>query len=208
MKKVIFTWLVIFIIWSIYRFSFFFPEWVDELLVKPIVFLGPVFFYLREEKKKPASIGLAKGKIFADLYIGFFLAFLFALEGLLANFVKYGRLSFAPLLPLKGAGILFYLFLSLATAFTEEVLGRGFLFSRILANTRDTLQAAVYSSLLFVALHLPIALRNLSSWTLIVYLGSVFILSMANSLIFRVRKTLTLPILIHAFWNMTVALYL
>ena len=208
MKKVIHTWAVIFIVWSLYRFSFFFPEWLDELIVKPLVFLGPVVYLLKKEKKGLDSIGIKEENFFKDLYWGVFLGILFAIEGLLANYLKYGQFSFAPLLPLQGAGILVYIFLSLATAFSEEILGRGFLFTRILKDSKDTFKAAVYSSLLFACLHLAIAFKNLSSLTLVIYLVSVFILSMANSIIFSVRKSLTLPILIHVFWSMTVALYL
>jgi len=133
---------------------------------------------------------------------------LFAIEGLAANWLKYGKFSFAPILDLESWGILGVLGLSLATAFSEEILGRGFLFTRIFKDSKDTLKAAVYSSILFVCLHLPIAFKNLSSLTLVIYLFSVFILGIANSIIFSARKTLTLPILIHVFWNMTVALYL
>ena len=208
MKRVLGVWLIIFILWSIYRFLFFFPEWVDELLVKPLVFLGPVFFLLKKEKKSLSSLGIKNDNFFADLKIGVFLGGVFALEGLLANFLKYGRFSFAPILPLKGGGILFYLFLSLATSFSEEVLGRGFLFARLFKIWASLFKAATFSSILFLFLHLPIAFKNLSSWTLFIYLLSVFILGIANSLIFNLRKTLVLPILVHAFWNMTVALYL
>ena len=38
MKKVVNVWLVIFIVWALYRYSFFFLEWVDELIFKPLVF--------------------------------------------------------------------------------------------------------------------------------------------------------------------------
>jgi len=208
MKKTLSVWLVIFIVWSIYRIFFFFPEWVDELIVKPLIFLGPIVYILKKEKKDCASIGIKKGNLFADIYLGIFLGVLFASEGLVANYIKYGKFSFAPILPLQGFGILIYIFLSLATAFSEEILGRGFLFARLAKEFKNNLQAAIYSSLLFVCLHLPIAFKNLSSTTLTIYLLSVFILGVTNSLLFSVRKTLTLPILIHVFWNMTVALYL
>lgn len=208
MKKVVLVWLFVLVVWYLYRTFFFFPEWVDEVLVKPLVFLGPIVYLLKKEKKDLSSLGIKKGNLFADLYLGIFLGFLFALEGLLANWLKYGRFSFAPILNLKGMGILVYIFLSLATSFSEEILGRGFLFKRIFEKSKNLSQAAVYSSLLFLCLHLPIAFKNLSSPALIIYLLSVFILGVANSLIFNLRKTLTLPILIHTFWNMTVALYL
>lgn len=208
MRKVLRTWFLIFIVWSLYRAFFFFPEWVDELLLKPIVFLGPVFYHLKKEKKSWMEVGIRKGNLYGDIYLGLFLGFVFALEGLAANYLKYGRFSFATILALKGRGILFYLILSLATSFSEEVLGRGFFFTNLYKKSKETMLSAVGSSLLFLSLHLPIAFINLSSWTLIVYLLSVFILGVINSFLFKIRKTVTLPILVHCFWNMTVALYL
>lgn len=208
MKKAFRVWLFIFISWSIYRLFFIFPEWIDELVIKPVVFLGPILYLLNKEKKGINDIGLKKGHLFNDIYLGLFLGVLFALEGLVANYLKYGRFSFAPLLPLKGTGVLIYIFLSLGTAFSEEILGRGFLFKRMFEESKNVFKAAGYSSFLFLCLHLPVAFMNLSSWTLIVYLISVFILGMINSFLFKIRKTLTVPILVHAFWNMTVALYL
>lgn len=208
MKKVLRIWFLIFIVWAFYRAFFFFPEWVDELIFKPIIFLGPIAYILKKEKKSWTSLGLKKGNLFGDIYLGIFLAFLFGFEGLVANFLKYGRFSFAPLLPLKGTGVLFYLFLSLATSFSEEILGRGYFFGQIFKESKDIFLSAIGSSLLFLGLHLPIAFINLSSWTLVVYLFSVFVLGVVNSLLFKIRKTITLPVLVHSFWNMTVALYL
>lgn len=208
MKKVFYIWLLIFVFWTAYRFLFVLPEWIDELIFKPIIFLGPVFYLVKKEKKKWASVGIKTGNLFVDIYLGIFLGLLFALEGLVTNYVKYGQFSFAPLVRLQGAGLLIYVFLSLMTAISEEILGRGFFFTRIFNENNNFLKAVFYSSLLFMGLHLPIALKNLSSWTLIIYLFSVFVLGAVNSLIFDLRKSLTLPILIHAFWNMTVALYL
>ena len=53
-----------------------------------------------------------------------------------------------------GMGML--IFLSFATAFSEEVLSRGFVFTRLVEGKKGVIYAAVLSTLMFVVLHLPI----------------------------------------------------
>ena len=45
-------WAVILIVWSIYRAYFKLPEWFDEFIAKPIVFVLPVFIYIKTVEKK------------------------------------------------------------------------------------------------------------------------------------------------------------
>jgi len=71
-------------------------------------------------------------------------------------------------------------------------------------------KASFFSSLLFLLLHLPIVffVLKFSGLTLVIYLFSVFVLSLVNCFLFRLRGSLLAPLLVHAFWNMTIALYL
>ncbi len=100
--------------------------------------------------------------------------------------------------------------LSLATAFSEELLSRGFIFNRIHEKTKNLPYASFISTLLFVLLHVPILVTTLKfqGVTLILFFATDFILGMANSLLFYNTGSLVAPILVHIFWNMTVALYL
>ena len=45
-------WAVILIIWSVYRAKFRLPEWLDEFIAKPLVFILPVYYYIRKIEKK------------------------------------------------------------------------------------------------------------------------------------------------------------
>lgn len=215
MKHQVFgVWFIIFIIWAFYRAHFHFPEWMDEFIVKPFVFVLPILFIvLVREKKKLGELGLAPKKrdFFLDLYIGVVIGILFALEGLLINFLKYGKFSFLPLgaVALSG-GILPFLMVNLATSVWEEILGRGYLFKRLYQVSQNQWWAAVSSSFLFLLLHIPIMFTqlHLTETSLIVYPISIMVLGIANCYLFAFRGSLTLPILIHTFWNMTVALYL
>lgn len=206
MNKVLKIWLCVFIPWTIYRIFFRFPEWVDEFLVKPAIF---ILLPLNLSGFKVFPGFEKRRKVFEDVIIGISVGFVFAFSALLANKAKYGSFLFSSALPLYGTGIVLYLFLSLATSVSEEVLGRGFIFNE-LKKTRGVFPSALFSSLFSLSLHLPIIFTqlNLAGITLATFLASVFLLSMVNAYLYQNRGSLVLPILIHLFWNMSVALYL
>lgn len=213
-RQVFLVWFGIFFIWAVYRATFQLPEAIDELLIKPLVFVAPIIFVVWIWENKPLkSLGLKfkpRG-LLIDLYIGVVMGILLAVEALLANYFKYGKFSFAPIAALYLAGgVGRFLFLNMATSFSEEVLARGYLYKRLYKESHEQLASAIVASCLFTIIHLPIMFTrlHLSGNALIFYPLSIFTMGMVNSYIFTLRGTLALPILIHTFWNMTVSLYL
>lgn len=204
-------WFLIFIVWTIYRMKGTFPEWVDEIGIKPGVFVLPVFAWvLLKERRTLSSIGLTLKNFFHEIYLGLGIGALFGAEGVVVNFIKYGTFSFVPTLAIASFGIFPFLIYSLSTAFAEEVLGRGFIYGRLYEANKNQLKSALIASFLFLLLHIPILFTqlNLAGPSLLVYVLSVFLLGITNCYLYGVRKSLVVPILIHIFWNATVALYL
>lgn len=203
-------WGWILLIWCVYRAVFKFPEWTDEFIAKPLVFVAPVLWYvLVKEKRKLDSLGLTTKNIFNSVYIGLGFGLVFAIEGLMAHMMKYGKFEVMPIAAFHTYGF-FLIVISLATAFTEELLSRGFVFNRIYEKTKNLPYAATIGALMFVALHVPILATSnqLHGVTLILFFVTDVILALANSLLFSTTNSLVAPILVHLFWNMTVALYL
>ena len=52
-QKALNLWAVVLIVWAIYRAKFKLPEWFDEFVAKPIVFVLPVYYYIQKIEKKP-----------------------------------------------------------------------------------------------------------------------------------------------------------
>jgi hypothetical protein len=100
--------------------------------------------------------------------------------------------------------------ISLATAISEEVLSRGFVFGRIYEKTKNLPYSAFMGSILFILLHVPILVtsNHLTGMTLVLFFVTDFVLAFANSMLYATTGSLVAPILVHIFWNMTVALYL
>lgn len=216
MKKqaVFIVWFIIFLTWAFYRAYFNLPEWIDEFVAKPVIFAFPILYLvLIREKGDLSELGLKPSpkEFMTDLYFGVFLGVLFALEGLGANYLKYGNFSFSPSQALKvtsGVGVFFLI--NLMTSVWEEILGRGYLYQRLYKITNNQFSASLTSSFLFLLLHVPIMFTrlHLTGSSLIIYPISILLLGITNCYLFSLRGSLTLPILLHAFWNMTVALFL
>lgn len=204
-------WGWILLTWSLYRYFVKLPEAFDEFVAKPLVFAVPVLWYVfKKEKRDLTSLGLVTKNVFTSLYVGLGFGFVFALEGIAANAIKYGKIQINPISALDQYGLGVLLVLSFATAFSEELLNRGFLFSRILEKSKSLPYASILSTVLFVLLHVPILVTTLKlqGMTLVLFFVTDFILGLANSLLYYNTRSLLAPILVHVFWNMTVALYL
>lgn len=204
-------WGWIALTWALYRYFLRLPEWADEFIFKPLVFVLPVVWYVLKKERRPfSSLGLTGKNLFTSIYIGLGFGFVFALEGLAANAIKYGRLQINPIAAFEQYGMVALLLLSLSTAFSEELLSRGFIFNRIWEKTKNLPYASIVSTVLFVLLHVPIliAMHKLQGVTLVLFFITDIILGLANSLLFATTASLVAPILVHLFWNMTVALYL
>lgn len=210
-NPVIQLWAWIALAWFLYRYFVKLPEWADEFIFKPLAFVVPVLWYVRrKEKLSLGSLGLTGKNFFNALYIGVGFGFVFALEGIAANAIKYGKLQISPIAAFEQYGLILLLLLSGATAFSEELLSRGFVFNRLFARTKNLPYASLVSTLLFVFLHVPILVTSLKlqGMTLVLFFITDLVLGLANSLLFFNTGSLLAPILVHVFWNMTVALYL
>jgi membrane protease YdiL (CAAX protease family) len=204
-------WAWILLAWGLYRYFIKLPEWTDEFFFKPLVFVVPVVWYvLKKERRTLESLGLTGKKFMSSVYIGLGFGMMFALEGILTNSIKNGTLAIKPITALAENGLIPLLIISLATAFSEEVLNRGFIFKRLFESTKNIYYSVGLSSLMFVFLHIPILVTSthLNGPTLLLFVVTNLIIACINSLLFVSTGSLVAPILVHVFWNMTVALYL
>jgi membrane protease YdiL (CAAX protease family) len=211
-QKVLNLWAIILIVWSIYRSKFSFPEWLDEFIAKPLVFILPVYLYIKKIERRDffSSLWLTTKNIFKDIYLGIFIGLVFVVSALFSNYVKHGGFSFtATIIASTSQKLSAVFFIALATGFTEEILSRGFILKRLYEESRNVYSSAFISSILFFILHIPILFTNvkLTGSLLLLFMITDLILSLANSFIFLERKSLILPILIHAFYNMAIVLY-
>ncbi len=209
LQRVLNVWAIVLIIWSVYRTKLLLPEWFDELIAKPLVFILPVYYSIKHFEQKPffQQIWLKKKTILTDTYTGVFVGLIFIVAAFFSNYIRLGNLSFIEGVlntNLVVAGIL-----TLATAISEEILSRGFILKRLYEESSNMYSSSLIASTLFLVLHIPIlfTIPNLSGSLLLLFLATDFILSLVNSFIFLDRKSLLAPILIHAFYNFAILFY-
>lgn len=209
LKEVIGLYTFIFLVWGCYRFLFRLPSEIEELIIKPLVWLLPVFWILKGQKELLASIGWRISNLFKSLYLGIGLGIIFAIEGLIANNLKYGQLNLVKIPNLTSDLLIFSLFVSLVTAICEETVFRGFIFSRLSMVFKNEWLANIISSLGWVLIHLPIAIFVLhyAPEQIFVYLLLIFIFGFASCLVYGQTKTILASVLLNLFWAWPINLF-
>ena len=195
------------LVWVLYRIFFRFPEEIEELFIKPLVWLLPLFFLLRKEKLGVSSLGITTKNIFSSTYFVLALGIGFALEGVVINVIKYGGISFSANL---GQATFLTLFgLSLATAFVEETVFRGYLFNRVCKATGNERFANLSTSLVWGLLHLPIAVLwwKVGFAQALGYFILITIFGIGSSFVFARTQNVISSILLHVFWSWPIILF-
>ncbi len=209
-KHVFALFSFIFVVWAFYRF---FPEilpaWVDELILKPLFWVLPTFWLVRRvEKEKLSSLGFTMKNFWPSLYWGIGLGVVLALEGLLTNIFKYRGLNLVNL-NYSAWDFLGVVVLSFVTAFSEETVFRGYIFSRLSRLWKSEWLASVVSAFLFALIYLPVAIFVLSyrPAVMLVYLFFVFVYGFASTFVFARTGNIISSILLHVFWSWPIILF-
>jgi len=199
------VYLVIF--WGFYRLLFKLPEEVEEVVIKPIMWLLPMFYLLRKEKADLSSIGLTTKNFFPSIYFSVTLGFVFAVEGFLINIVKYKGINFSA--NLASNSLTSALLISFITALSEELTFRGYIFGRIWHILKNELWANIITSFLWALVHIPIALfwwqLSLAGVLSFIFLTTIF--GMASALIYARTKNIVSSILLHVFWEWPIVFF-
>jgi membrane protease YdiL (CAAX protease family) len=195
------TWGIIVILWSLYRANFpQLPLWFNEILAKPVVFLIPIYFYLKNFLKVDnflLGVGFPKKNILKEVLFSLFLVLFIIGIGILTFIYSDSvKLSYFSAVNFNKLAVIFVL--AVATATVEEVLGRGFLFNYLYKFSKSFIASLLLSSSLFFILYLPGALSsNVSGPDLFLNLLFNFSLSFVAGTLFYLRKNLFAAIAIH-----------
>lgn len=210
LKHVFALFSYIFVVWAIYRyFPEMLPVWVEEVILKPLAWLIPTFWLVKKIEKLPlASLGLTKINLFPSIYWGIGLGIVFSLEGVLTNMLKYGGLNLEVLqyTPLAFLGAIT---LSFVTAFSEELVFRGYIFNRLNQIWKKELLANIVSAFLFVLIHLPIGIFVLgyTPAVMMVFLFLVLIFGIGSAFVFARTGNIVSSILLHVLWSWPIVLF-
>lgn len=204
LKALLIIYCLILIAWTIYHGSTSFPEYVDELLAKPIIWTFPVFIVMFLKKIRFSSLNFSTPTsrvILISLISGILLVLLQIIPNSLKGpiHLKIG-LGFQPFILL--------IFSYLGTAVSEEILFRGFLLQQI-RQRFSAFVSVTLTSLMFSIIHIPILLlaNHLISFDLIIGMYVIFASGVIFGALFLYNKTLWSPIIAHFILDVLLSIF-
>ena len=199
------TYLII--VWCFYRFLFKLPDDIEELIVKPVLWLVPILLLLKKEKLGLTSLGITLRNLFPAIYLSLGLGALFVMEALIINFLKYGGFNFGA--NIGSASFTATLGLSFATAVSEETAFRGYLFSRVAAALKNSWLANILTGIAWTAIHIPVAffVWKMSLPAGIIYLFITAVFGLGSAFLFARTGNLASSILLHVLWEWPIILF-
>lgn len=213
LRTLISLYAFIFVVWGFYRLLFRLPETVEEVILKPLVWLVPLLWVLKREKvglpsEALANLGWTTKNLFKSIYLAIGLGILFAVEGALVNSIKYGgsfnflQVSLPPVAFLGALG------LSFATAISEETVFRGFIFGRLMKVVGEW-NANITTSVGWALVHLPITIFVFKYDPLQVasFLLLTFLFGIASAFVYARTGNILSSVLLHVFWEWPIILF-
>ncbi len=199
MVKAGMTTVLVTLAWTLYRATTSFPGWVDALLAKPLLWLGPVVLavvLLERSSRSWFSLPAPRlnlGRLGRDIILGA------AVAALLAAWVLRGHEPH----PVSVYGVLVW---PLATAVVEELVYRGYLMARLWAWCGEAWLANLLSAAAFALIHLPLLLldQGFAPAAAFTTLRTIFVLGLGLGWLFEKTRGLAAPIAAHAVWNAAV----
>lgn len=189
---------LILIAWTIYRYFFFTPEWVDEFVAKPLLQVLPVLLVvLFIEKKSLSSLSIGTKQPLLHIGIGLGVGMLLVAESLVMQKMKGTTLT------IQLNNLLVPFLVSLSTGITEELVYRGYFARRIADGIENPYIANTIQTLLFVLIHAPIMIFILhySFTDSLLYSLQLFVLGFVYGYLFLETKSIVTTIIPHTLWN-------
>lgn len=196
------------IVWGFYRFLFQLPEEIEELVIKPIVWLAPVLYLIKLERENLASVGITVKNIFPAIYYALGLGVIFVVEALIINYVKYEGTfnlnAYLGSLPFMSSFLI-----SFVTAFSEEITFRGYIFTRVWNFIGNELYANILTSVFWAMIHVPITIFvwKLDFSASLIYLLLTTIFGVGSSFVYARTKNILSPIILHVMWQWPIILF-
>jgi membrane protease YdiL (CAAX protease family) len=197
----------ILIVWGFYRVLFKLPDNIEETILKPIIWLIPLFFLLKKEKLGISSLGITLKNLFPAIYLSLGLGVIFAIEAIFLNFLKYKTFNFGA--NIGEGGLMLPLFISFATAISEEVSFRGYMFNRLWNVLNNEWLANIMTSTVWAVVHVPITIFvwKLSLASALLYLLLTLLFGMGSAFVFARTKNVFSSVFLHVLWQWPIILF-
>lgn len=158
----------------------------DEFIFKPVVFLWPVFYYVKAVERKTWKTGLwlSTENILSHLQFASIISIPLFLFTLYVMFVTKSSLNIE--------NIAYMLAISAAVSLTEETLSRGFVARHIWDETHGVIKTIFQASMLHMFLRIPriMTMPELFGQKLVMYFTAEILLSFVLTSVLLYRKSM------------------
>ncbi|OGM23156.1 hypothetical protein A2961_02030 [Candidatus Woesebacteria bacterium RIFCSPLOWO2_01_FULL_39_21] len=195
------------VIWGFYRFLFQLPEEVEEFFIKPIIWLIPTIVLLKKEGSKLSSVGITSKNLYPSIYLSVTLGTFFIIEAMIINYLKHERLDFGSFIGNKP--LLESFVITFATAVSEEIAFRGFLFNRVWHALKKEWTANIVTSIVWGLIHVPVTVFvwKFDLYSSLVYLFLVTLFGIGSAFVFARTKNVASSIFLHVLWQWPIILF-
>lgn len=207
LHEILWVYTGVFIVWGIYRFLFPMNVWVEETVLKFIVFgLPPLWVVLHKHKGSLEDMGMTTQGLVASLYFGLLFGLWLAIFGNVVSFVNNGSLGLNPNLTVLMFRDL--LVLGLMTAFWEQLLFMGYMLPRMVTGLESESQAILAVAFLFALIHIPVQIASgVGMAQILLRFVLIFSLGYGNGILYLRFKNLAAPIFAHLAWGSVIFLF-
>ena len=207
-EKLLLLYSSLLALWTFYRIFFQTSVWIEEVVIKGILFTLPLFIIPIKEKNPFKALGITSVNFFQSVYLGISLGLILGLVGQAGNFIRHQTLLFSNF-TVTSANIGAFLILSLITAFWEQLLFSGYFVRQCDRLTQNEIVIVSVSGFLFTLIHLPVLIfiQHIGLSQLILSAGLLFTLGTSCAILSLRLNNLIAPIMAHALWGVTIFLF-
>lgn len=184
------------VVWGFFRLLIRFPEAIEELWFKPLIWLVPVVGIWLSQKKR---VKIFEGNFKRAILYGLGLGVIWLVVGIATSLGRFGAISFLN----REMNYLDILGAAVATAAVEELVFSGFIFQTILKEVKNEFSAILTSAVMFALIHIPIGLfiYKYSAGQMIGFLVVLGMVAGANFFAMARTRNVVAPILSHWLWT-------
>ena len=196
------VYFLIFFLWAGYRIFFRLPEWFDEFVAKPILWLGPLLYIRKNSLHVGTFERLNEMNVSRNILFGLFVGILYFFTYTLFSYFKFGPPALNPD-HLSFGGIILQGAIALCTGCIEEIVFRKYLLEKIILICDDRYIANSISTILFVLIHLPLILfvYMYSLPMTVSYLAVLAISGFIYGAVYLRKRSAISSTFTHAAWN-------
>jgi len=199
-------------LWTGYRLVGGFPEWIEETVLKGLIFGAPVLWELRRRAIKQSEFGLGTQRFWLGMYLGLGLGALYLTVAFAANVLRGVEMQTVRLYLTEGFWQLFLV--SIFTSWWESLLFWGYGWTTLyhLFTKSDSqfagFNATFWSAIVFIIFHLPLifitqGFGEVSGFAIL----AISLFAFGQAIVYWKTKNLYTMTISHLLWGMMLLVY-